>query len=74
MHQGKSVDKGIEKSLFLLSVLSFFSALVDSFDFVDSFGSWFLGERAVKGIQLICIVLIIGILCNVFWSLIRSKK
>lgn len=30
-------DNSINRSLFMLSVLSFFSALVDSFDFVDSF-------------------------------------
>lgn len=70
----KARDKSIEKSLFMLSLLSFFSALIDSFDYVESFGGWFFRESVVKGIQFACFFLIVGILCGVIINLIRSKK
>ena len=58
----------------MLSVLSFFSALVDSFDFVDSFFGWFLKETGVRIVQVCCIVGIILIVFLVFKNLFDSRK
>ena len=70
----KKRDDNVNKALLMLSILSFFSALVDSFDFVDSFFGWFLGEIGVKIVQVCCIVGIIVIVFFVFKYLLNSKK
>ena len=67
----KKRDEKLNNSLFLLSILSFFSALIDSFDFVDSFFGQFLGEIAVKGIQGVCIV---GIICIAVYIIYTLRK
>lgn len=70
----KRQDNKVSKALLMLSVLSFFSALVDSFDFVESFCGWFLTDIGVKVVQVFCIAVIFIIAVYVFWSLIHSKK
>ena len=52
----KKRDGNVNKALLMLSVLSFFSALVDSFDFVESFFGWFLNEAGVRLVQVCCII------------------
>ena len=66
-------DLKINKALFWLSALSVFSALVDSFDFIDSFVGWFAGPVVVKVVQLCCIALILWIGYKVF-RLSRGPK
>lgn len=70
----KKRDGNVNKALLMLSVLSFFSALVDSFDFVDSFFGWFLKETGVRIVQVCCIVGIILIVFLVFKNLFDSRK
>ena len=41
-------DKNMNRALVVLSLLSLFSALVDSFDFIQSFFGWFLNDTGVK--------------------------
>lgn len=67
-------DVNVNRALLMLSVLSFFSALVDSFDFANSFFSWFLGDAGVKVIQIICILGILVTVIFVFKNLVDSKK
>lgn len=66
-------DENVNKALLGLSILSFFSALVDSFDFVDSFFGWFLSSSWIKVVQIACIGLIIIIVINVIISLIKFR-
>lgn len=70
----KKHDASVNKALFILSLLSFFSALIDSFDFIESFFGWFLGGVGVKVIQVVCIGLIVVMGISVFKSLLSSKK
>lgn len=70
----KKRDLNVNKALLMLSILSFFSALVDSFDFVNSFFGWFLGELGVKIVQVCCIVGIVVTVVLVFKNLLDSKK
>lgn len=72
-NEQKKRDENVNKALFGLSILSFFSALVDSFDFVDSFFGWFLSSSWIKAIQIMCIGLIIIIVINVIISLIKFR-
>ena len=73
-NEQKKRDLNVNKALLMLSVLSFFSALVDSFDFVNSFFSWFLGEVGVRIIQVACIASIVAIVIIVIKNLISSKR
>lgn len=70
----KRRDDDVNRALFILSLLSFFSALVDSFDFTDSFFGWFLNDTGVRIVQVVCIVLIVVMILLVFINLIRSKR
>lgn len=70
----KKRDANVNKALLMLSILSFFSALIDSFDFVNSFFGWFLGELEVKIVQVCCIVEIVVIAVFVFKNLFDAKK
>ena len=70
-NEQKKRDVNVNKALLMLSVLSFFSALVDSFDFVNSFFGWFLGELGVKIVQVCCIV---GIIVTVVLVFKKKKK
>lgn len=73
-NEQKKRDVNVNRALLMLSVLSFFSALVDSFDFVDSFFGWFLGELGVKIVQVCCIIGIVVTVILVFKNLFDSKK
>lgn len=73
-NEQKKRDANVNKSLMMLSILSFFSALVDSYDFVSSFFGWFLPDAGVKIVQFCCIVGIIIIVVSVFKNLLNSKK
>ncbi len=64
----------VNKALLMLSVLSFFSALIDSFDFINSFFGWFLNDTAVRVLQLICIIGIVITVFFAFKNLLISKK
>lgn len=70
----KKRDVNVNRALLMLSVLSFFSALVDSFDFINSFFGWFFGETAIKVLQVCCIVGIVVTVFFVFRNLLDSKK
>ena len=70
----KKRDGNLNKALLMLSVLSFFSALVDSFDFVESFFGWFLNEAGVRLVQVCCIIGISLIVFLVFKNLFDSRK
>ena len=73
-NEQKKRDDNVNRALLMLSVLSFFSALVDSFDFVESFFGWFLDERGVEIIQVCCIIGIVVTVFLAFRSLLDSKK
>lgn len=73
-NQQKKRDDTVNKALLVLSVLSFFSALVDSFDFVESFFGWFVNSTGVRIIQILCIALIGIVVIYVFIALIKSNK
>lgn len=70
----KKRDDSVNRALLILSILSFFSALVDSFDFVHSFFGWFFNETVIRLIQVACIASIFVMLIYVFMNLLRSKK
>lgn len=57
--ESKIREDRVNNALWFLTILSVFSALVDSFDFTSEFGEWFLNENGIKIVQVICIVLII---------------
>lgn len=73
-NEQKKRDDNVNKALLMLSVLSFFSALVDSFDFVQSFFGWFLGGIGIKVIQICCILGITVTVAFVFKNLFKSKR
>lgn len=73
-NEQKKRDENVNRALLMLSVLSFFSALVDSFDFVDSFFGWFLGELGVRVVQVCCIVGIVVTVIFVFKNLLDSRR
>lgn len=70
----KKRDKNVERALFLFSILSVFSAFIDSFDFAGSFFSKFLGERAVAVVQYTCVGLIVIIAVAVFITFFHKDK
>lgn len=73
-NEQKKRDDNVNRALLMLSVLSFFSALVDSFDFVDSFFRWFLGEIGVRIVQVCCIIGIVVTVFFVFKNLHDSRR
>ena len=70
----KERDDSVDKALLLLSILSFFSALVDSFDFNQSFFGLFLGSTGVRIVQGTCIVLIFAVVILAFRNLASSRR
>ena len=72
----KKRDERMNTALLMLSLLSLFSALIDSFDFADSIFGWFMGgsEMAVRGLQLAFIVIISVIVGISIKNLITIKK
>ena len=67
-------DNAVNRSLFMLSLLTFFSALLDGFDFVESFFSWFFDANIIKGIQIGSMALVVLAFVYVIKNLISSKK
>lgn len=71
-------EKKQNNALLLLSILSFFSALVDSFDFIDSVGQWFTNGIGIQIAQCVCIFIIffIGYLVvkNLYDATVEKKK
>lgn len=69
-------DKTLNKALLLLSALSVFSALVDSYDFIkESFTDFTSGgSYAIKAVQLLFMVIILVIMVYVFINYNKSKK
>ena len=72
----KSREAKLNRSLLFLSILSVFSALIDSFDFSASFlgGTLKFGPAVVHGVQGVCILLIFLTAAGVLKSLFVSKK
>lgn len=64
-------DETVNRSLLILSILSLFSALIDGFDFIQSFFGWFIGGGWLKNVQFICIV---GILFAAVTALVRIGR
>ena len=73
-NEQKVRDDTVNKSLLILSLLSFFSALIDSFDFVNSFFGLFASESVIHVIQVLCIIAIFIALFFVIDNLKRSGK
>ncbi len=67
-------DKNMNRALVVLSLLSLFSALVDSFDFIQSFFGWFLNDTGVKVAQVICICAIVITTLYIFKTIWDSRK
>lgn len=67
-------DKKVNRALILLSILSFFSALIDGFDFVDAFGGLFFPETIIMPIQMVIVILIFAVLIYVFYVLSHNKE
>lgn len=65
----KTREKRTNRALLMLSLLSFFSALADSFGFTESFFGLFLGVLGVKIIQGVLIAGIIAALIYVIYML-----
>ncbi len=78
----KERDDNVNRALMMLSILSFFSALADSYafteDFVTDFGGKLMGAGLVglivQIIQGVCVAGIIIIVMYVFIKLIKSKR
>ena len=64
----------VNRSLLMLSLLTFFSALMDSFSFADSFFSWFCPPEAIKWIQVSFLALVMVAFVYVIKILISSRK
>ena len=69
-------DESINSALILLSGLTIFSALIDSFDFFESALAKFFGasSSAVATVQAIVVILIIGIAMYVLGKLISARS
>lgn len=67
-------DKKVNRALLLLSVLSFFSALIDGFDFVGSFGGMFLDKSMIVSIQIILVAVVFAVMIYIFIVLFRNKE
>lgn len=72
--ESKKRETSVNNALMMLSVLSFFSALMDSFDFIESFFGWFLSPEGIKIAQSSCVVVIVLILFFVLKNLLKSKN
>ena len=67
-------DKSVNTALIMLSVLSFFSALIDSVDFADSFLGLFMGAVGIWIVKSIFIGAIVCVTIYVIITLIGSGK
>lgn len=73
-NEQKRQANNVDKALFVLAVLGFFSALIDSFDFASSFFGWFFDDIGIKIVQVIFIAVILVTAIYVFVSVKKSKK
>lgn len=71
--ESKIREDRVNNALWFLTILSVFSALIDSFDFSEKFGGWFLNEKGIIIAQVICIVLIFACLIYNFGSRFIQK-
>lgn len=67
-------DENVNRSLLFLSLLTFFSALMDSFDFVQSFGGLFFNDTVIKYVQIFLSFAILGITIFAIASIIKSSN
>lgn len=68
-------EKSLTRTLAVLSLLSVFSALVDSFDFIREFGSLMTWSSMIINIvQIVLIVLILTILLYVVIKVVNPRK
>lgn len=68
-------EKSLTRTLAVLSLLSVFSALVDSFDFIREFGSLMTWSSMIINIvQIVLIVLILTILVYVVIKVVNPRK
>lgn len=67
-------DDAVNRSLFMLSLLTFFSALLDSFNFAEVFFSWFCPAGIIKWIQGASLLLVVVAFVYVIKNLISSRK
>lgn len=72
--QQKEADEKTNQGLILLPLLAVFSALVDSFDFTESFFSWFLPEGAIPWVQTAVIILVIAIFIRGLFAIFRKPR
>lgn len=72
-NEQKIRDDTVNRSLLVLSLLSFFSALIDSFDFVESFFGWFLNDVGIKVVQILCFFAITIALFYVVKNIRKNK-
>ena len=70
----KKRDDRLNVAVLLLSVLSIFSALVDSFDFNESFWSRFFPDPVVHFIQGFCIAIIMVVAVWLIVTLVRNNR
>lgn len=66
-------DRLLNKAVLALSLLSLFSALVDSYDFIGSFFRNLLSRSRIITLQCLCIALILGVFCYVLWAFFKSE-
>lgn len=67
-------DDRVNRALLLLSILSIFSALIDSFDFNESFLSRFCSNTVVHVIQYLCIGIIVFIAACLIFTMVRNRR
>ena len=68
-------EKSLTRTLAVLSLLSVFSALVDSFDFIREFGSLMTWSSMIINIvQIVLVVLILTILVYVVIKVVNPRK
>ena len=74
-NEQKQRDKNVNRALIVISVLSVFSALVDSFQFAEGFMGWFHANTAfVRLVQGGCIALIFAVFIWALYSLLSSLR
>ena len=68
-------EKSLTRTLAVLSLLSVFSALVDSFDFIREFGSLMTWSSMIINIvQIVLVVMILTILVYVVIKVVNPRK
>lgn len=70
----KKQDMAVNRALFILSMLAFFSALTDGFSFIEMIGKWCFEEAVIQQIQIGYIIVLILILLYILKQIFSSKK